>query len=347
MVDTPLINSPELSVIMPVYNGEIFIRDAIESILNQTYRNFEFIIINDGSIDKTQEIIESYSDSRIICLENQENIGISKSRNKGLSIARGSYIAIMDADDISMPDRFSKQIVFLKEHPEVGVCGGWMEVINRDGRKIKTRITPTLPKVIHFALMFNCCIGQPTVMYKKAIIQDIGGYNPDIIAAGDYDFWIKTVGHHKIANLPEFLLKYRVHGKNISKKYLEKSVSSSFKSSTQLIHATLGNQFDTELQSFFKKWKCRQQMSVEEIVRMKQFIEILSNKYQQICPLDNKEKRELFHYHAFLLLNLAFRIKNVSRWKAIEYLVRAIILDPSLIIQFPGKIRFVNLYNNF
>ena len=342
-----LINSPEISVIMPVYNGEIFIRDAIESILNQTYRNFEFIIINDGSFDKTQEIIESYPDSRIICLENKKNIGVANSRNRGLSIARGSYIAIMDADDISIPDRFSKQLVFLKGHPEVGVCGGGMKVIDRDGRKIKTRTPPTLHQVIHWALMFNCCIAQPTVMCKKAIIQDIGGYNSEFIPADDYDLWTRIIGHHKIANLSEFLLEYRMHGKNISKIYHEEIVSNSFKCSTQLIRATLGNQFNTELQSFFKKWSYGQQMSVEEIVRMEKFIERLSTVYQEIFPLNTKEKKELFHYQGFLLLDLAFHIKNVSRLKAFEYVLKAIRLDPSLLVQFPGKIRFARLYNNF
>jgi glycosyltransferase involved in cell wall biosynthesis len=121
--------SPYVTVLMPVYNTEMYLKEAIDSILNQTFRDFEFIVINDGSTDSTSDIIESYSDPRIIYLQNEKNLGVATSLNKGLSIAKGTYIARMDGDDVSRCDRLEKQVAFMDANPEIGVCGTWLETI--------------------------------------------------------------------------------------------------------------------------------------------------------------------------------------------------------------------------
>jgi len=117
------VNAPAVSVVMPVYNGEKYLRESIDSILNQTYTDYEFIIVNDGSNDKTEEIILSYNDNRIRYIKNEKNLQIVKSLNRGIELAKGRYIARMDADDISLPRRFEKQITFMENNLEIGVCG--------------------------------------------------------------------------------------------------------------------------------------------------------------------------------------------------------------------------------
>ena len=121
-MDSP-VNAPAVSVVMPVYNGEKYLRESIDSILNQTYTDYEFIIVNDGSNDKTEEIILSYNDNRIRYIKNEKNLQIVKSLNRGIELAKGRYIARMDADDISLPRRFEKQITFMENNLEIGVCG--------------------------------------------------------------------------------------------------------------------------------------------------------------------------------------------------------------------------------
>ena len=127
--------NPKISVIMPVLNAELYLKTAIESVLSQTIPDFEFIIINDGSTDKTEEIIKSYQDPRIIYIKNDTNIGLSKSYNLGIRASKGEFIARMDADDISFKDRFESQLEFLEAHQEVGVVGGGVILIDESGKE--------------------------------------------------------------------------------------------------------------------------------------------------------------------------------------------------------------------
>src|SRR5215467_3612831 len=125
-----------LSVVMPAHNAEQFIREAIESVLEQTVSDFEFIILNDGSVDRTGEIICSYSDERIVYIDNEHNLGLPKSCNRGIAAARGNFIARMDADDVCVHDRFEKQLKFLRDHPEIGIVGSDMQVIDESGCRL-------------------------------------------------------------------------------------------------------------------------------------------------------------------------------------------------------------------
>ncbi|MCP8319033.1 MAG: glycosyltransferase, partial [Candidatus Methylarchaceae archaeon HK01B] len=131
--------SPKITILMSVYNGEKYLREAIDSILNQTFKDFEFLIINDGSTDRTVEILRSYHDSRIKIITNEKNMGLTKSLNKGLKIARSEYVARMDADDISYPRRLEVQYEYMKKNPDVGIVGSWNDVIDDKGNTIDYR----------------------------------------------------------------------------------------------------------------------------------------------------------------------------------------------------------------
>lgn len=215
---------PKISVIMPAYNAEKYIKEAIDSILMQTFADFEFIIIDDGSTDRTAEIVNSYSDSRIRFCPNERNMGVAATLNRGLGLAYGEYIARMDADDISMQERFSKQADYLDAHPDVTVCGTAIELF-RDGAIIGTHFYSIKPEKIKEDLFFSCGIAHPSVMMRRTSILELGGYDPAFNGMEDYELWCRVAENSKIAVLPELLLRYRIHGgqvtQNPSPKYRE------------------------------------------------------------------------------------------------------------------------------
>lgn len=202
---------PKVSVVMSVYNTkEEYLREAIESILNQTYKDFEFIILNDGSTNNAEEVILSYSDERIRYFKH-ENMGIGKTRNKAFSLANGEYIAVMDSDDISLPERFKKQVDFLNKNPDISILGSGFEFFPEK----YILIHKEKPKFLDF--LKNCCVGHPTVMYRKDDILKYGlKYAEHFSSAEDYYLWSHAIKHLNFYNLQEVLLKYRWHGENIS-----------------------------------------------------------------------------------------------------------------------------------
>jgi glycosyltransferase involved in cell wall biosynthesis len=202
---------PKVSVIMAVYNGEKYLSEAVESILGQTFGNFEFIIINDGSTDRSPNIIEGYwiRDKRIIVIS-QENTGLAAALNRGLVVAKGKYIARMDADDISLPQRFEKQIAFMEKHEEIGLCGTWIENFGANG-STSVRL-PTDPEIIRCTLLFGFCIAHPSVMIRKDVLDAHSlAYNSEYRYGQDYDFWERFSRCSKLANIPEVLLRHRHH----------------------------------------------------------------------------------------------------------------------------------------
>src|SRR4051812_30773328 len=134
--------NPKISVVMPVLNGEKYLREATESILNQTFKDFEFIIINDGSTDRTEEIIQSFADPRIVYIKNEKNVGLSRVFNQGIRAAQGTYIARMDADDISLLHRFEKELEYLENNPKIDIVGSAMMIIDAEGKKVRKALRP-------------------------------------------------------------------------------------------------------------------------------------------------------------------------------------------------------------
>jgi len=199
--------SPKISVIMSVYNGEKYLREAINSILNQTFKNFEFIIVNDGSTDSSLDIIKSYNDARIVVID-QKNTGQGIGRNIAIKHSNGEYIAILDADDISMPDRLQLQYDFLEKHPECVAIGSNAEIIDKDGNYVYTsnqalsweEIKNNLPSMPFF---------HSSTMYRKAAFEKVGGY-PEIYRIEDIVYFNKLAKIGELCNLPDVLIKYRL-----------------------------------------------------------------------------------------------------------------------------------------
>lgn len=201
--------TPKVSVIMSFCDNEKYIRLAVESILKQTFVNFEFTIVNDDSQDASEKIIQSFSDNRIKFIKNPKNLGLTRSLNKALKLAKAEYIARMDADDIAEPDRFAKQVEFLDKNQKVGLVGSWVEFINSQGKTTGIRKFPTSNFEIRKALTSYLPFRHPTLMIRKNVLNDIGFYDENFRFAQDYELVLRISAKYKLANLPEVLLKYR------------------------------------------------------------------------------------------------------------------------------------------
>lgn len=206
---------PQISVLMTAYNAQDYIAEAIESILQQTFQDFEFIIVNDGSTDDTANIIQHYAqqDSRIRFINNSLNRGLIAVLNQGLELCRGEYIARMDADDISTPERFAKQIQYLQQHPEVGILSGWLQYFPHN----HTSTIAHHKEIVRYSdVLRGWCINHGTVMMRKSLIDEYKlRYNPDFPHSEDYELWSRAIRYTQIHNLPEVIYLYRKHGNSV------------------------------------------------------------------------------------------------------------------------------------
>jgi len=218
-------NSPAVSVIFPVYNCEKFIGKAIKSVLQQSFSDFELIIINDGSTDKTEFAILAFADPRIIYIKNQINKGLIFSLNRAIELAQGKYIARMDADDICLPERLAKQKNFLDQNENVSVAATTIDFINEQGEKTGVwnldRKTITAEQ-IKKQMLYENCIAHPTVMMRAGILKNLK-YNEQQKNIEDYDLWLRVLNRGmSIAKIDEPLLLYRTHDESVTSIYLKK-----------------------------------------------------------------------------------------------------------------------------
>jgi len=249
--------APKVSVLMSVYNGERYLCEAIDSILNQTFKDFEFLIINDGSTDRTADIMQSYEDLRIIIINNEKNIGLTKSLNKGLRIAKGKYIARQDADDISLPLRFEKQVDYMDKHTDVVVVSCNIEVIDDGGQTLGRSDRAADPGLIAWYLPFyNYIGGHGRTVFRHQPVMKLGGYSEDLRYSQDYELWLCLAKSHKIAILPDVLVKWRRHDNNISVKDIDEQQSYSLANSRKRLAALTNEQLSvsqvSELRGFWE-----------------------------------------------------------------------------------------------
>ena len=205
-----------VSILMPVYNCGKYLRKAIESILCQTFTDFEFIIVDDGSEDDTVAIVESYTDTRIHFLRNPGNLGIVETLNTGLSRAHGTYICRMDADDIAVPRRIETQVKFLEAHPGVGMAGSQVQIIDAAGLEGEIEEYPQTNARIRRALFVHNPFAHSSVMIRRSVLDAVGTYDKRFKHNEDYDLWLRVAARYEVANLPEVLLKRRVHSESIT-----------------------------------------------------------------------------------------------------------------------------------
>lgn len=210
--------TPLISVILPAYNAEEHIYNAAQSILRQSCSDFELIIINDGSEDNSEKIIDDIKDTRVIKIYHKKNQGLISTLNEGIDISKGKFIARMDSDDISLPQRFNHQINYMNRNPEVGICSTWFKIKYTKSYSYKKE--ETNPEKVKCKLLFSCPIAHPAVLLRKNILmQRRDYYSMDFPHAEDYELWTRLCEITKISNVPRVLFEYRVSEEQVSNKH--------------------------------------------------------------------------------------------------------------------------------
>jgi hypothetical protein len=214
--------TPKISVILPVYNAQSYLQESIESIVYQSFQDFELILINDGSTDGSLSIMESYTDQRIRII-NQANAGLPVSLNRAITQSQGQYLARQDADDISLPERLAKQVTYLDAHPQCALLGTWAQILVENNLTDRSLSHPHLNGDIQLKLLFFNCFVHSSVMIRKSALETTGLYpeDPEKFPPEDYDLWLRIAKHWDVANLPEVLLQYRELPNSISRSKLD------------------------------------------------------------------------------------------------------------------------------
>lgn len=230
-------NQPLLTVVMPVYNGEKYLKEAIDSVLNQTFRDFDFLIINDGSTDKSFDIINTYNDRRIKLVKNERNRGIAYCRNVGLQLAKGEFLAWFDCDDINELTRFEKQINFLRNNEQYAICGTWLTRFG--GEKEFVAKVSGDPEVVKAKLLFKTSILNATSMWRISKIRQFNLlFNEDLPITEDYDFYARCSMLFPMSNLRESLYLYRASETSIMKSYASKEKEEEYFNIHNIVYAT-------------------------------------------------------------------------------------------------------------
>jgi glycosyltransferase involved in cell wall biosynthesis len=206
-----MIAPPKVTVVIPAYNREKYIREAIDSILAQTFTDFELVVIDDGSTDHTREVVQTYHDPRIQLVCNEANLGIPKTRNRGIRLARGEYLAFLDSDDRAYPQRLAKQVAFLDSHPDHAAVGAWVDWMDEEGRSLRrVRRKPVLSDDIAAQRLFRQGIENSASMARTAVLREYG-YQEEYDLSEDFDLWSRIAAKYKLAALPAVLVRCRMH----------------------------------------------------------------------------------------------------------------------------------------
>ena len=238
----------KISVVLPTYNTPVpFLREAVESILNQTFKDFEFIIIDDGSTDESRDYLAGLTDPRIRILRNEKNIGVTKSLNIGLQAAQGKYIARMDGDDISLPERFEKQYAFMESHPDVIACGTVSDIMGETPPELPTEMEDMDSYRVRM-LFINPGPSHPTAFYNHEMLTRYSiRYDENLIYAQDYGMWMTLSQYGRICILPEILVHRRMHQSQISSAHREKQIACDKMTQKKLLTQLLGDVTEEEL----------------------------------------------------------------------------------------------------
>jgi GT2 family glycosyltransferase len=214
---------PRVSMVMAVLNGERFVAQAVTSVLAQDYRDFELIIIDDGSTDATRDIVSSFHDPRIVLLANPANLGLAASLNRGIDAARGELVARQDADDLSAQSRLARQVEFMDAHPDVALLGTAHRKIDEAGRVVGESAVHTDHAMIAWSLHFFCPFVHSSVMFRRHVVDEVGAYDPTFSYSMDFEYWLRIATRYRVASLPEQLVQLRYHGESMTSTFGERT----------------------------------------------------------------------------------------------------------------------------
>jgi glycosyltransferase involved in cell wall biosynthesis len=243
------VSEPRVTVLMPVHNGGCYLREAIESILRQSLKDFEFLIIDDGSQDESVAVVKSYRDERIRLIENGRNLGLIATLNRGLQMARGEYVARMDADDISLPRRLERQLEYMERHPDVSVISSYYRYMDSNGRPFRTVKGDVKDCHISFRMYVEGYnpVCHPAAMFRIKMIREQGGYNREFAHAEDGALWFRLNSEGmKFGNVPRVLFLYRSHSQQITQTRTAEQAESHFRAYAQSLSRYLGEPIEIE-----------------------------------------------------------------------------------------------------
>jgi len=322
---------------MSVYNGQEHLREAVDSVLGQTFTDFEFLIVDDGSTDHTLEILRSYDDARIRLIV-QENRGLVDSLNRALEEAKSEYVARMDADDVSLPERFSSQIAFLDAHPEVGILGTAVVYIDRGGEVVGSWHVPTLPGEIGWQLFFGTCLAHPSVMMRRELVLELGSYDGDALYAEDYDLWARAVSLAGLANLDSELLQRRAWEESVTHRHTEIQEQTVREILRSLIERRLSVAISSEDAVSLRLFATERVAG--DLTRIKQvaaLIPRMCRAYVERVELDAEEKNAVRMDAARKLYQLSATARPCSRLTASSIALRGARLDPRPLRVLAGR----------
>lgn len=243
--------NPKVTVLMTVYNGERYLKECIDSVLGQTFKDFEFLIIDDCSTDRSKDIVASYRDDRIRFIENEKNLSQVRSLNIGLSHARGAYVARMDQDDVMINVRLGKQVHFLDNRPDVSVVGTWGEAMDEEGKVFKkSRLPIRFEEIIGSILFSGFILMHPSVTFRKDAVIEAGRFNESFSFSEDFELWTRLLlRRHRIANIPESLIRYRCHRESSSRQFPETQLNNARIAVSNFINVITDYKYSSESDS--------------------------------------------------------------------------------------------------
>lgn len=282
-----------LTVLMPAYNVGKYIAEAIDSILQQTFTDFELLVIDDCSTDNTAEIVETYTDKRIRYVKNEQNLGLAENLNKGISLANTEYIARMDGDDISVSTCLEKQIQYLDNHPDIGICGVGFQFF---GTKTSKVMYPEYFENIKVLMLFGCAVILP-MFRKKVFVENNLKYRTSAFPAEDYMIWAECLRVTKIHNLQEVLFFYRMHETQISTSRREAQIKKSQEVQLYMLDYLSAEFSDQEKYYFLNSFSSAKIQSLEDYKKMREFTDVLIRKNAVLHNFDSNYLREGLSLH--------------------------------------------------
>jgi glycosyltransferase involved in cell wall biosynthesis len=291
-------NNPMITVLMAVHNGEKYLKEAVDSILVQTYSDLEFIIIDDASTDKTKDILNSFIDKRIRIINNDQNIGLTKSLNKGLLESKGEYIARMDADDISLPERLEMQKKFLDANKDVVCLGGMTEIVDNNNNRTGQKRVLTNADEIRFRLVLANQIAHPASMFRKDVIKSVGNYNEHFKYVQDFELWsrLSSLGY-KISNLDRILIKYRFHKQSITQN--DRTRDKAYEFVIQIIQNNISRYITTnrnEVEIFLRSFHKHRVQNIKELLTILKILSGIQKSYIEMESPNELIKEKIIKY---------------------------------------------------
>ncbi len=321
---------PRVSVLMAVHNGGRYLRQAVESILAQTFQDFEFLIVDDGSSDNTPGVIGSYADRRIRLVQNSSNLGLTKSLNLGLSLARAPLIARQDSDDISRPTRLAQQVDFMDRHPDVALVGARVRTIDGEGRTVSRMAWPlALSEIgVRWQLLFDSPFVHTAVVFRRDVVWgELGGYNERFVTSQDYELWSRLAMRHRTCNLLQVLVDFRTHGGSVSARYAKEDIDRV----REPLHANLQRylRLDDPPAGWLDLWIAVNNPSVygrARLAALVEFVDAFRARFVKLYP-ESHASTEISAHIAAMFVRVACAHIGAQPLQCIRLLRRALAID--------------------